>query len=196
MWPWEHLGAGYLLYSATTRAIDGRSPTDDGALVLAIGTQFPDLVDKPGSWVFGVLPSGTSVAHSVFVAVSVTFVTVLVTRERGVPELGIAFGVGYLSHLFGDVLYPVLLGGEAAFGAVLWPFGPAYAGHPVGVAERVSGFLTKYVDYLVSPVGIGYLALEVALLVTALAVWLADGTPGSSLFHRLRNGTREWIGRS
>lgn len=188
MFPWEHLTMGYLLYSATIRAVYRRSPTDHGALVLAVGTQFPDLIDKPGNWIFGVLPSGTSVAHSIFVAVSVTLITVGLTRRRGVPDLGIAFGLGYLSHLFGDVVYPVLLGGNPAFGAILWPFGPTYAENSASVVELVSRFFTKYVDYLFSPVGLGYLVFEGVFLVLALAVWVSDDKPGSSLLHQMWNG--------
>lgn len=192
MWPWEHLAIGYLLYSATSRVGYDRAPSDHEAVVLAVGTQFPDLIDKPGSWVFGVLPSGTSVAHSVFTAVAVTLVGLGLARRSGIPELGVAFGIGYLSHLFGDVFYSVLLGGRPAFGAVLWPFGPAYAGNSRGILERVAGFFMKYADYLLSPVGLGYLLAEVAFLAAAVAVWTADGNPGTALFRHVWRKTRRW----
>ncbi|MFB6139864.1 MAG: metal-dependent hydrolase [Halosimplex sp.] len=195
MWPWEHLAFGYLLYSGVCRAVSRRRPTDVDAIVLGVATQFPDLVDKPGSWVLGVLPSGTSVAHSVFVTVPATLAAVVVARRRGRPELGIAFAVGYLSHLLGDVLYTVLLGDGPAVGAVVWPLGPARAARSTGVVTRVLRFFDLYVDRLASPAGLGYVLLEVSLLGLALALWVADGRPGLATIGRGRDRLRGRDGR-
>jgi len=184
MWPWEHLAVGYLLHSGVVRALRRRAPTDAGALALAVGTQFPDLVDKPGDWVFGVLPSGTSVAHSVFVAVPVSLSAVELSRRRGAPEAGVAFAVGYLSHLVGDVSYPALLGSEPAYGAVLWPFGPDYPERSVGAFELVAGFFDRYVSHLTSPAGIRYALAELSVLGLAVLAWLWDGKPGAGLARR------------
>ena len=60
MWPWGHLALGYLLHSPLARARFGRPPTDRATLLLVIGTQLPDLVDKPLAWWLGVLPAGRS----------------------------------------------------------------------------------------------------------------------------------------
>mgnify|MGYP000563038312 CR=1 FL=1 len=193
MWPWEHLSVGYLLYSATMRAVYRRSPGDVGAVVVALGTQFPDLIDKPGGWVLGVLPSGTSVAHSAFVAVPVSLAAVAIARRRGVPEVGVAFAVGYLSHLAGDVLFYVLIGRGPAFGAVLWPLGSEPAGGTVSVFGIVSRLFGRWVEYLASPAGVGYVLFEVGLLALAVAVWVRDGTPGPGVLGRAR---RLWERRS
>jgi hypothetical protein len=193
MWPWEHLSVGYLLYSATTRTVYRRPPGDVGAVAVALGTQFPDLIDKPGGWVFGVLPSGTSVAHSAFVAVPVSLLAVAVARRRGVPEIGGAFAIGYLSHLAGDVFFSVLIGGGPAFGAVLWPLGEDSGGGTVSVLALVSRLFARWVEYLASPVGIGYVLFEVGLLAVAVAVWVRDGTPGPGALGRVR---RLWEQRS
>ncbi|ELZ23462.1 membrane-bound metal-dependent hydrolase [Halosimplex carlsbadense 2-9-1] len=186
MWPWEHLSVGYLLHSAVMRTLYRRPPGDLGTAAVAIGTQFPDLIDKPGGWVFGVLPSGTSVAHSAFVAVPVSLVAVAVARRRGVPEIGVAFAIGYLSHLVGDVFFSVLIGGGPAFGAVLWPLGEDPAGGTVSVLALVSRLFARWVEYLASPVGIGYVLFEVGLLAAAVAVWVRDGTPGPGALGRAR----------
>ena len=178
MWPWEHLAVGYLLYSATVHAVYRRSPESRGALALALGTQFPDLVDKPGGWVFAVLPSGTSVAHSAFVAVPVSALAVVLARRRQTPELGIAFSIGYLSHLFGDVLYRIILGKSGALGAILWPLVPRPDREPVDVFSLVLGFFSEYVTYLASPRGLVFLVFEVALLSLTVTVWVRDGKPG------------------
>lgn len=178
MWPWEHLSIGYLLYSGTVRAIYRHSPLSDSVIVLGIATQLPDLIDKPGNWVFDVLPSGTSVGHSVFVAVPVSVAAVGLARKHGATEFGIAFGAGYLSHLLGDVVYPVLMGGGPAIGAVLWPFGPDYAPETRDALSIVTDFFTEYVVYLASPKGVAYVLLEAVFLSFTFLVWLRDGMPG------------------
>jgi hypothetical protein len=193
MWPWEHLSVGYLLYSTVMRTLYRRPPGDVGAVAVALGTQFPDLIDKPGGWVFGVLPSGTSVAHSAFVAVPVSLVAVAVARRRGVSEIGGAFAIGYLSHLAGDVFFSVLIGGGPAFGAVLWPLGEDPSGGSVSVLALVSRLFARWIEYLASPVGIGYVLFEIGLLAVAVAVWVRDGTPGPGALGRMR---RCWEQRS
>ena len=60
MLPWGHLAVGYLAYSLAVRVRSGGPPAGLAVAALAVGTQFPDLIDKPlVSWV-SVLPSGRS----------------------------------------------------------------------------------------------------------------------------------------
>jgi hypothetical protein len=102
MWPWEHLAVGYLLYSASVRLRTGSGPGDGPALALALSTQFPDLVDKPLAWSLGVLPDGTTVAHSVFVAVPAVVVVAALERGRAGGRYAPAIGIGYLSGLLAE----------------------------------------------------------------------------------------------
>lgn len=60
---------GYVAYSAFKRLRTGQAPTQWNALVLAVATQTPALIDKPLAWQFGVLSSGVSAAHSLLVGV-------------------------------------------------------------------------------------------------------------------------------
>ena len=64
MWPWGHLAVGYLVYSGLSRWRFGRLPGSVATLAVALGTQLPDLVDKPLAWTVNVLASGRSLAHS------------------------------------------------------------------------------------------------------------------------------------
>jgi hypothetical protein len=178
MWPWEHLAFGYVLYSVYVRVVHGERPVRTDALALAFATQLPDLVDKPLAWTFGLLPSGVSLAHSAFVAVPLAAVAVLVARGLGVGSAGRAFGVGYLSHLAGDVLYPLALNGEVSPEYLLWPLVDQAAVEPVGSLPMALGLLSRFGDFLTTPRGVVYLALELLLLGVALAVWNADGLPG------------------
>lgn len=189
MWPWEHLFFGYLLYSGVVHLRHRRPPGDTGTIVLALATQFPDLIDKPGSWVFGVLPSGTSVAHSIFVAVPVAVFALVFARRRGVPEIGISISVGYLSHLVGDISYSALLGGKPSVGVVLWPLVSAQSSGTVSVFPYVSYLFDKYVTYLLSPTGIVFVFFEILLITVGLLVWVRDSTPGTNVFEVIRKYT-------
>ena len=178
MWPWEHLAFGYLLLSVPHRALTRRPPGDRAVLALVVGTQFPDLVDKPLAWSLGVLPSGTSLAHSAFVAVPVVVLVLVVARRTGWADAGVGFAVGYLSHLVGDVLYPVMIGRAPGYGAVLWPLVGTAPSESVGLWTRFVDLFGNLLVYLATPAGVFYLVLEAALLGGALAVWLYDGAPG------------------
>lgn len=178
MWPWEHLAVGYLCYSLLTRAWTGSPPSWTGALALAVGTQFPDLIDKPLAWEFGVLPSGNTLAHSLFTALPLSVFILVLTKRLGALHLGAAFVVGYLLHLPGDVFYPVLYGKGPWIDFLLWPLVPAQAGQVPGFIYEVQHLVERTVQYLSSSSGRLYLTLEAGLLASAFAVWYADGMPG------------------
>ena len=122
MWPWEHLAVGYLAYSLYSRVVLGRRPTGPDAVVLAFATQLPDLVDKPLSWGFDVFTVGYGAAHSLLVVVPVLCVAGLLVARRRLPGRPVAaYAVGHLSHLAGDLVYPVLRGEPLPVGRLLWP---------------------------------------------------------------------------
>jgi hypothetical protein len=184
MWPWEHLAIGYLVVSVATRVGWGRSPGDAVVLATALGTQFPDLVDKPLGWVLGILPGGTNVAHSVFFAVPmVLLVWTLAWRTRW-RAMSVGFGAGYLAHLPGDVLYPVLLGSEAKWEMLVWPLAGASAGDTVAVGPYVMELFAAFLRQVGSASGAWYLALELLLVGLALALWIDDGRPGLTVGRR------------
>jgi len=84
--------------------------------------QFPDLIDKPLAY-FGVLTYGRSLAHSLFAFTLCTLTLWWLTRylngswtaetvlERLRIVTPVAFAIGYLSHLVGDI-YRFLLAGD------------------------------------------------------------------------------------
>jgi len=183
MWPWEHLAFGYVLYTVATRLLSGSPPSDGAALALAVGTQFPDLVDKPLAWVVGILPSGVSLAHSLLFAVPGAGVAALVARRLDRPAVGAAFAVGYLSHLAGDVLYPVLLGGDPSVAYLLWPL-VENPGKTAPVLTIVGDLFGRFLEFLATPRGRLYLLGEATFLLVALGLWVWDGFPGPGLVRR------------
>lgn len=218
MWPWEHVAVAYLLCSAGTRAGLGgewwgdrtdddagdrsatplrrgaAGPTDAVAVAVVLGALFPDLVDKPLAWVVGVLPGGRSLAHSLLVAVPVVLLVGLASRRERATAVGVAFAVGYLSHLPLDVLASGVLGDGFDLGFLLWPLTPTATGPPdapalLHVLERNREFLA----FLASPVGRRYLGFEVALLSAAVIVWWLDGRPGPGWLRRRAGRLRRLV---
>lgn len=177
MWPWEHLAFGYVLYTLGRRSWDGRPPSDLATVALVLGTQLPDLIDKPLAWILDVLPSGTSLGHSLLFALPLTAVVLLVAQRRGNRSVGTAFAVGYLSHIAGDGLYFLLTSGDVSADYMLWPLVSRPAGND-SFQEIVPRLWSSFAQFLGTPRGKLYLALELAFLTFALGLWLWDGTPG------------------
>lgn len=178
MWPWEHLAFGYGLYSVWIHLRFRRAPGDAAVLVLAVATQLPDLVDKPLAWTFHVLPNGLSLAHSLLFAVPFLMIVALVTNRYGVPEWGTATGIGYLSHLVGDVLFGLATTGSIHAGFLLWPLIERPTENPPGLVLRVQELFTSFITYLQTPAGAVYLLVAVSGMVAVVALWTYDGRPG------------------
>lgn len=169
MWPWGHLAVAYLLYTASTTYRFDRSPRAWPALALAVGSQFPDLIDKPFAWTFGILPGGRTLSHSVlFAALLVPTVAAIAIRYDR-REIGTAFIVGHLSHLLTDVPPSVFTGTFAGTEYLLWPF----VEQPP--EEPVSGLLDAILHYYaMGP----YEVFQLGLFVLVGIVWYRDGAPG------------------
>ncbi|WP_416841506.1 metal-dependent hydrolase [Haloferax sp. DFSO52] len=195
MWPWEHVAVGYILVSlwarATNRRLDGRA-----ALAVVFGTQFPDLVDKPLSWSIGLLPSGISVAHSIFVSIPLALLVVLVARRFDMTVVGVAFALGYLSHIPADLFYSgFFFGNYRALQSFLWPisYGPESSG--VGFLSQTWYFLSRFLVYLRRPEAWAYIIFELLLVGSAVRLWIRDGAPGVALMKRSVNDIRRSVTR-
>jgi len=167
MWPWGHLAVAYLLASAAVRTRFDRPISGEPVLWLALGSQLPDLVDKPFGWYLGVLPAGRSLAHSLLFAVPVAVLALALARRYDRRESGVVFGIGVLSHLLGDAL-PALWEPDATARFLLWPVlsVPSYEGAP--------SILALFRSSLADPVFV----VELLLVAVAAAVWYRDGSPG------------------
>lgn len=178
MWPWEHLAIGYLLYSGYVHFTGRGSPTTGPVLLVVLGTQFPDLVDKTLAWTFSIFPSGVSVAHSVFTAMGLSAAIVLLSRRLGSRQLGIGFAIGYLSHIPADMVYPILLGGRLNLGAFFWPLMTAAGSDRGGFLANFGYYAVRFLAFLGTARGSLFLLLEITLLGTTVVVWILDGHPG------------------
>jgi hypothetical protein len=190
VFPWGHIAVGYLCYSLLSH-LRGRTPTGVSTVALVVGTQFPDLVDKPLSWSLDLLPAGVF-AHTVFVAVPVAVLVLVAARRFGRTELGVAFAVGYLSHLPTDVLPSVVFSDDPSYWFLFWPVlarpaetdvsnpvvGP---GAGAGLVENATYYFHDYLTEIVSLQGIVYLVVFAGIF----ALWLSDGHPGTGVIGRI-----------
>lgn len=178
MWPWEHLAIGYIAASLLVHVLWRRAPDAATVIAIGLGSQFPDLVDKPLAWEFGVLPSGISLAHSVFTIVTLSALVVALAWWRGYTPVGVGFAVAYALHPPMDAVHPVIYGQPVNFDVLLWPLVSTVNDSGTGFFENLTFFLSRTYDLAASPEGQAYVAFEVALLGVAFLLWVYDGTPG------------------
>ena len=179
MLPWGHAAVGYLCYTLWLRVRRHHPPVGPAVVALAIGTQFPDLVDKPLSWSFGILPSGRSLGHSLVVAALLAAgLWWLARRAERRREVG-AFVCGHVTHIAADAVPAVGAGQWVRLRWLAWPLLPAYV-YP-GELDRSLVEFVLTLDPAAVPTG------GVVLTVVAFLVWVTDGRPGiQTICARLR----------
>jgi len=169
MLPWGHLAVGYLAYSLAVRGRTGSPPAGLAVAALAVGTQFPDLIDKPlVSWV-SVLPAGRSLGHSLLFAAVCGVGLWYLGRRFDRPDVAAAFLFGQLAHVVADALPAALDGRWAELGFLFWPVTPVYQYSADGDRVLTEFLLTQ----LMAPPH-----HELGLLALAGVLWVADGRPG------------------
>jgi len=180
MWPWGHLAAAFLVYAVYSRVRYGHRPTEATAVLVALGSQLPDLVDKPLAWTVGALPTGRSLAHSLLILGPLLAVAYLYAsrrdraaarfarREGARAPLVVALGLGAIVHSLTDALYPVV---EGEFG------GTAFLAWPVADLPPTTdpqSFVGQFTQMAFTP----EFAFELLLVALALTVWVRQDCPG------------------
>lgn len=160
--PTDHVLVAILPIAAYCLLRHRRLPTSGVILVALFAGVFPDLVDKPLAWTFGVVPSGRMVAHSLVFAVPVIAGVVFVSYRRDRLAHGLAFGWGYVSHIVGDFFRVITEGASYYYYPNL--FWPLMAANP----DRNPGFgneifvvdLELFVELAVIAFFLGYAAFD------------------------------------
>lgn len=188
MWPWGHLAVAYLAYVAIVRLRGGEQRV--WALVaVAVGSQLPDLVDKPLAWTFAVLPSGRSLMHSLVTAVVVVTVTYWVIQYVQREGIAVGLGIGMVSHNVVDLGPSVVVGLlQGQWGQLRWTtylLWPLLAAPPY---PHDSSFLQHFAAFTLDP----YVGFQFGLFAVAVVVWLQSDTPPLGTIQR---SVREWLDR-
>ena len=179
MWPWAHLAFAYLSYTGYTHLRYGRPPRTTPALVLAFGSQFPDLVDKPLGWWLGVIPGGRLFAHTLLFTVILLPIVFLVASRYDRTEYAGPFAIGHVSHILTDVSPLVLLGDLSWAWFLFWPLVdsptamPDYGPIAVGSVYFDAVLLLKSLYTSVTA--------QIGLFLLGAAIWYRDGAPGLDL---------------
>lgn len=191
MMPWSHAAFGYVAYSLFVHAGYRDAPSSRETLVVLFAAVLPDLVDKPLAWQFGLLEGGRTLAHSLFLALPLSIVVLIVSYSRGWPRVGWAFAVGYLTHLVSEVLPSAISGEGPGIGLVLWPITAGGGGQGESFYEEVMVNLVPYLQWLVGEIASGNPSTQVLVLFGIWAftvlLWIFDGMPvASDGYHWLR----------
>ncbi|SDJ88388.1 metal-dependent hydrolase [Natronorubrum texcoconense] len=177
MFPWEHLAFAYVLYSLFANVALRRAPTSRETVAVVIGSQLPDLVDKPLAWTFGITETGYSIGHSIFVAPIVCLAVYAVAARHGDRLLAGAFALAYGSHLVTDVYDPLRESSRFEPRVVLWPLESPPAGDHGGFLDHFALYFVRYVNELLAGGVTPSVALQLGLGVAVVALWLVDGAP-------------------
>jgi hypothetical protein len=173
VFPLGHLAVGYLAFLGYryVSARDLALPALPILIALAVGTQVPDLIDKPlAHW--GVLVSGRSLGHSLLFVVPFSGVVWQVATRFQRRELGTAFLVGVFSHLPADSYRALLRADWADMRHLLYPVTT-----PIDFSGDEVSPLLRIVRYYTDPtwnVEMAVIGLALALVVWQLLPGLAD----------------------
>ena len=184
MWPWEHAAAGYLLYSVGKRLLGLDPPGEVATVSLAVGTLIPDLIDKPLSWGLAAFPSGYALGHSILVAIPIG-VLIWVLGARTGSRVTLPFVLGYWSHLVADVLDPLRYGDPPLVRRVLWPIVERESYDQDLGLRRGLYYFQEFIETLAATPLVVVILLYGLLPLGTIALWVADGHPGTGLVRRL-----------
>lgn len=190
MWPWEHLAVAYVLYSLLSNVFIRESPSTRETIAVVVGSQLPDLVDKPLAWTFGITEAGYSVGHSMFVAPLVCLSVYVLAARNGDRHLAGAFSLAYVSHLVTDVLNPMRSGRRPEPDVVLWPISSPPATDHGGFVDHFGVYFLRHVDTILAGGSSAEIILQFGLGGLVLVLWVYDGAPIASDGWRF---VRDWF---
>jgi hypothetical protein len=165
MMPWGHFLVAAIPFSLYLFLRHRTKPTGMAVLLLLLGTQFPDLVDKPLAWRFDVLVNGRIFMHSLVFALPISTLVLFFAWRSDQLQLGGVFVYGHLMHIVGD-FYSVFLGSTARIpNNMFWPLLPHQPVVKPEFVEQPSLLVLSTWDLVLIVTGavlVGYACLDVA----------------------------------
>lgn len=127
MFPHQHFIVAIVPVVAYIIVFDRRFPTIHLMGIVFLGSQFPDLVDKPLAHQFVMLPSGRVFMHSIPIVLPFLLVLGVYGWKTNRLRLSMAFAFAHLSHVFTDHLSALLSPNPQLPPELLWPILPPTA---------------------------------------------------------------------
>ena len=93
--------------------------------IVFVGSQLPDLIDKPLAHQVHLIPSGRVFVHSLPIAIPICCLVGWYAWKTDRPRTGGAFAFAYLSHLVADNWRVLSPPNSRLSGDLLWPLRPA-----------------------------------------------------------------------
>lgn len=122
MRPIEHFIVAVLPLLVVVLIWKRRLPSLQFLWVVFVGSQFPDLIDKPLALEVGLIPSGRVFMHSLPTAIPVLIVIAWYGWRTRRSHLAAGFILAHLSHIVADN-YHAFVGPEPSIPPdILWPF--------------------------------------------------------------------------
>ncbi|TKX61873.1 metal-dependent hydrolase [Halorubrum sp. GN12_10-3_MGM] len=119
MFPLEHFLVALLPILAYALIRNRQLPSKGLLFAVFLGSQFPDLIDKPLAYWVGILPSGRVFTHSLPIAIPIAVIVLGYGWRTDRLQIAGGFVAAYLFHLLGDT-YRVLLTGQIP-PMLVWP---------------------------------------------------------------------------
>lgn len=185
MMPWGHLAVGYFCYTAGLHIWDRQSPADIPTLALVVGTQLPDLIDKPAAYWIGLI-EGRAIGHSLLFVVPLCLLLLYITHRYSRQQIGVGFTIGALTHLLTDSV-PSLFLGEYGVSYLLWPILPSPQYGVRSFSHHLQQLIATYQSLNTASlmeIAKSMFAIQILLAFIVTIIWVIDGYPGVKLFVR------------
>ncbi|WP_324756976.1 metal-dependent hydrolase [Haloarcula sp. GH36] len=122
MFPTAHLALALIPVVAFALVRDRRIPSTSLVGLCAVGSQFPDLIDKPLAHVFHLIPSGRVFMHSLPFAIPLSLLVGWYALETHRLRAGAVFVFAYGTHVLADNWTGLTDGNPELPPDLLWPF--------------------------------------------------------------------------
>lgn len=121
MLPIEHLIVALVPTCLVIVVVSRQLPAPPIIGAVGLGSQFPDLIDKPLALQLGIIPTGRVFMHSLPIAVPFLIVVGVYGYRTDRLPLAVVFAFAHLTHLIADT-YQTLLGPVLSLSPdLLWP---------------------------------------------------------------------------
>lgn len=162
MRPHEHFLVALLPVFVYTLIRYRRPPSKSMLFVVFIGSQFPDIVDKPLAFSAGILPSGRVFMHSLPFVIPFSIIVLAYGIFTDRPHFGIGFVWAHLLHLVGDFRFSLFDGQIPP--DLIWPLAPASPSPDIPFWARTTPITVEVwttFSLLILSVGVIVLSLDI-----------------------------------